>query len=365
MSSTAKYVVFLLLPVLLLIGCAQTGKKTQLEPVYFPKPPDLPRYVFEASLRTNNSIKKKSTEDLFREAVTGEGNASNRMFAKPFDVAARSGMLVVTDSLRKLGFIFNLPRKKLYRFGNIGEEGVLSKPLGVAINARHQILVADVKARKILVYGPFGVFQQEIGGPEDLDRPVDVAVSSDGKAIYVVDAGGVDSDRHRVVVYDQQGNLSFVIGQRGSSEGNFNLPTQAAVAPDGTLYVLDSGNFRIQAFSPTGKFLRAWGKGGRNFGDLARPRGLGVDTLGNVYVSDAWFRNVQVFTPEGHLLMAIGGDGMDDKPGQFALPAGVGVDEFNHVYIVDQVFSKIDVLRLLSEKEVSQIMAERSATQLQ
>lgn len=367
MSLPVKFYLLLLLLPVVITGCAPTEIKSQLDPIYFPGPPDPPRYVFEATLRTVDSIKKKTAEDRLREAVTGEGDveAKNRMFAKPFDVAARSGMVVVTDSLRKLGFIFNLPRKKLYRFGHIGKQGVLNKPLGTAINNVHQILVTDVKERKVFVYGPYGIFQQEIGGPADLDRPVDVAVSNDGKRVYVVDAGGVDSDRHRVVVYDHQGNLQFTIGQRGSLEGNFNLPTQVAVAPDDTIYVLDSGNFRVQAFSPDGKFLRAWGKSGRNFGDLARPRGLAVDSQGNVYVSDARFRNVQVFTPEGQLLMAIGGEGMNDQPGQFALPSGVSVDELNHVYIVDQVFSKIEVLRLLTEQETAQILATRSEQNIQ
>lgn len=350
----------LLLMLTLFLGCAQTGKQTQLERIYFPKSPDPPRYVFEASLRSDASIKKKTAEDRFRAAVTGEVSINQRMFAKPFDVAAKGGMVVVTDSLRKLGFIFNLRRKKIYRFGHVGKQGVLVKPLGVAINHNHQILVTDVKARKVYVYDSLGAFIREIGGPGDLDRPVDVAVSGDGERIYVVDAGGVDSDRHRVVVYDQHGKRLSVIGQRGSSEGNFNLPTQVAVAPDEKIFVLDGGNFRIQVFTPSGEFLRAWGKNGRNFGDLARPRGLGIDVEGNVYISDGAFRNVQVFTPEGQLLLAIGGEGMTDEPGQFALPAGVTVDELNHVYIVDQVFSKIDVLRRLSEPEIKQIIAKRS-----
>jgi sugar lactone lactonase YvrE len=322
----------------------------------------VPRYVFEASLRSGDSIKKISAEDRFRSAVTGEVQPNNRMFVKPLDVTAKGGMVVVTDTFRKMGFIFNLRRQKLYRFGYLGNQGVLKKPLGVAINNNHQILVADVTARKVFVYDPFGVFQREIGSQEELDRPVDVAVSRDGKHIYVLDAGGVGSDRHRVVVYDQQGQQQFVIGQRGTGEGSFNLPTQIAVAPDETIYVLDRGNFRVQAFAPTGDFLRAWGRNGRNFGNLARPRGLAVDRDGYVYITDAAFRNVQVFKPDGQLLLAIGGEGMHDQPGQFALPAGVAVDELNHVYIVDQVFSKVDVLRRLSEQEISQVMASRSAT---
>ena len=71
----------------------------------------------------------------------------------------------------------------------------------------------------------------------------------------------------------------------------------AAVAADGTLYVLDSGNFRVQAFDREGTFLRAFGKAGVNTGNFARPRGIAVDDEGRIYVSDASFNNFQIFQP--------------------------------------------------------------------
>ena len=92
MNSLARYVP-LLVVLVMLFGCAQTGKKVPLERVYFPKPPDPPRYVFEASLRSDASIKKKTAEDRFRAAVTGEVSTNKRMFGKPFDVAAKGGMV--------------------------------------------------------------------------------------------------------------------------------------------------------------------------------------------------------------------------------------------------------------------------------
>ncbi len=347
-----------LLPVFFL-GCAQTEKRVDLPRIYWPKLPNPPRFVNVATLRSEDSIKPLSTEERFRIAVTGD-SSTQRIFAKPFGVAAGDGLVVVTDSMRKMGFIFNLHRKKLYQFGNVGKKGLLTKPLGVAVDNKGQIYVVDGKARKVFVYDSVGMYLREFGGPDDLDRPVGVAVTKDSTRVYVVDAGGIDSEKHRVVVYDQKGVRLSVIGKRGTGNGEFNLPTQVAVAPDKTLYVLDGGNFRVQVFTPQGTFLRAWGENGRNFGNLARPRGLAVGSDGVVYVSDAAFRNVQVFTPEGQLLLAVGGEGMRDEPGQFALPASVAVDELGHVYIVDQLFAKIDVLRRLSEQEMTLIVTARN-----
>ena len=125
----------------------------------------------------------------------------------------------------------------------------------------------------------------------------------------------------------------------------------AATAPDGTLYVLDSGNFRIQAFDRDGKFLHAFGKVGVNTGNFARPRGIAVDDEGKIYVSDASFNNFQVFQPDGQLLLAVGQTGAQSNPGLYGLLNGIAVDETGNVYVTDQLFNKVEVFRRLSDQE--------------
>ena len=345
-------------------GCAAAPKPLDDQPVYWPKPPEVPRFVHVTTLRSGESIRRENTEDRLFKALTGT-KGGGRVFAKPFGVAARNGLVVVTDTLLGQGFIFNLRRQKLYPLGKVGRKGVLGKPLGVTVDGNGQIYIADVKAKKVFIYDAFGMYLSEIGDFRDLDRPVDVAVSPDGKRVYVMDAGGIDSRRHRVVVYSDEGAKLFEFGWRGGKAGEFNLPTQVEIAADGTVYVLDAGNFRVQVFSADGQFQRAWGGVGRNFGEFARPRGLAVGGDGNVYVSDAAFRNVQVFNSKGELLLAIGGKSLLDRPGELAMPAGVAVDELQHVYIVDQVFKKVEVLRRLSEQEMEAIVAKRQTVSSQ
>jgi len=350
------YLVFLILLTFLglIAGCASSGKSATYKELFWPKPPETPRYVYEGSLRSAATLAGENAAFQLRSVLTGENKANFRSFAKPFDVAARGGKIVVTDSVARVAVMFDVPRRKVFPFGYRGDgkgKDALVKPLGVGMDGKQWIYIADVSANDVKVFDPLGMLIRVIGNKDELERPVDVAASETGDRIYVLDAGGISSDKHRIVVFDADGKKINEIGKRGTAEGEFNLPNQLAVGKDGNLYVLDAKNFRVQIFSPDGEFIRAWGKVGRNFGDFARPRGIATDNENNVYVTDAIFRNFQIFKPTGELLMFIGDQGLDDKPGQYVLPAGIAVDETNRVYIVDQVHFKIDVLRKLPDAE--------------
>lgn len=289
--------------------------------------------------------------------ITGLAGEAKITFKKPFDIAAREGRIIVSDTAATSVLLFLVPERKVLVFGQVGK-GKLTKPLGVTISNSGEYYVADVEKRQISVYKPSGHFKLHIGGPEDFDRPTDVAVSPDGSRIFVVDAGGVSSVRHRVTAFDAKGKKLFTFGSRGDSDGLFNLPTHIAVAPDETVYVLDAGNFRVQAFDIDGKFLRSWGGVGNSWGQFARPRGIAVDQDGNIYVTDARFGNFQIFNPKGQLLLAIGEITENDAVGKYSLIGGIAIDETNRVYVVDQRFRKVEIIKHLSEEEGKRLMRE-------
>ncbi len=352
-----------LLLVLLLAACggSQPRKPDDWRPPYWPPLPDLPRFEYEHTLRNDLSLKPVDAGFDFKAMATNAHREPRIRLFKPLDVAARQGRLVVSDTVMRLVYLFDVPRRLTMVFGTRGEER-LQKPLGVAVDDDLHYYVADATRREVLVYDSTGHFQRIIGSPARLQRPVDVAVTRDGTRIYVVDTGGVDSRDHKVVAYAADGRELFTIGTRGTGEGEFNLPTFACTAPDGTLYVLDAGNFRIQAFDPSGRFLRQWGGLGTALGRLARPRGLACDDAGRVYVSDARFANVQIFDGAGRLLMALGEGGYGDRPGRYALIAGIAVDETGRLYIVDQRFRKVEVIRPLTPEQGRAIAAEYGVT---
>ena len=347
----------------LLAACTTTDeqeKKAYDGPLFWPQPPDQPRFAYEFMLRSPADIVKVSDEASLRETLTGQAAVSTQpVFDKPAAIVARNGRIYVADTGTHTIVVFDVARRKLFRFG-VREPGNLLKPAGLALDGEMNVYVADSKWRKVMVYDSLGLFQRTVGSPEDLERPTGVAVSRDGERVYVIDRAHNESDQHRVVVYDKAGKKLQVIGSRGGEPGQFNVPLQGTVGADGTLYVLDAGNFRVQAFDRDGKFLHSFGGPGKEFGNFARPRGIAVDDEGNIYVSDASFNNFQIYNPDGQLLLAIGQGGTESNPGRYGLLNGIAVDETGRVYVADQLFNKVEVIRRLSDSEGQQMLLKES-----
>lgn len=329
------------------------AEKVQL---LWPEPPDQPRFSFEATLRSPTDVQPESAEVSFRKKVTGNKGVV-KAFAQPSSVAARGGKIYVADPLSKVVVVFDVPRRKVFRFGFRQPNG-LSKPVSVALDHAGKVYVLDANLKKVMVFDDMGLFLFAVGKPEDFVKPVNVAVSQDGQKIYVTDRGSLSEDDHKIVTYTPDGRELYRIGPRGKGDGQVNIPLGVAVLPNGGVAVLDSGNFRIQIFSADGKYDRQFGGVGIQVGQFARPRSIAADADGNIYVSDGTFNNIQIFNSEGQLLMALGRLKLTDGPGHYGLISGIGVDETRRLYVIDNFFTKIEVFRRLSEKEGEAFLTE-------
>ncbi|KAK3285925.1 hypothetical protein CYMTET_6486 [Cymbomonas tetramitiformis] len=220
-------------------------------------------------------------------------------------------------------------------------------PYGVAVSSsgttvyvgeayKNRIRAVDITTGSIsTVAGGSRGFQNGAASSARFSWPYGVAVSPDGKKLYVADSG---NDCIRSVQL-QTGMVSTIAGSgtRGYQDGSassarFSWPYGVAVSPDGTkLYVADSGNNRVRSVDlATGevKTLAGMGTAGYQDGPAGKarfygPRGVVVSPDGGrVYVADySNFRVRAIDLSVGTVFTLFGGG----DSGQFYRPAGVAV----------------------------------------
>ncbi len=202
--------------------------------------------------------------------------------------------------------------------------------------------------------GPFGLGERAGQGraPGQFDRPRGVATGRDG-SVYVVDMGNA-----RVQQFARDGAFVRQFGAPGRGDGQFQRerqlgPTGIATDRDGFVYVADTWNHRIQKFTPEGAFVAKWGAynnlvtpaPGAAAGDrqgFYGPRGVAVAPNGEVYVTDTGNARVQVFTGEGQFLREFGQKGAG--PGGLNEPVGIALSaDGSRVFVADSANARIAV----------------------
>jgi DNA-binding beta-propeller fold protein YncE len=354
MKMIKRPLIFIFAAVIALVGCTMSGPSKEAakkapDDLTFPPPPEEPRFYFERSIHSSTDVHPDTEADRLRRALTGE-RLRGEGVSKPYSIAVNRGRVFVGDTVHRDVAVFDIPEQKFFKIGDDEDDyghGKLAMPMGLDVDKQGNLYVFDAKIKQIMVYNRDGKFQRAIGDPDKFARPAGIAVNPEGTRIYAVDIGGSSSNEHKVSVFDaKSGEHLFDIGKRGVGPGEFNLPRDAVVSPDGSIvYVVDGGNFRVEKFTADGKFIGTFGSIGRQLGEFSRPKEAAVDPAGNIYVVDAAFGNFQIFNPEGQLLLPIGSRSNTDGPAKFSLPAGIAIDGDGRVYVVDQYFRKVDVFR--------------------
>ncbi len=176
-------------------------------------------------------------------------------------------------------------------------------PRGMAVSPDGTLYVADTAQHRVwhitaqgAVLGSLGGFGAALG---QFSEPWDVALDAQGN-LYVADTWN-----HRIQKFDAAGQyvtswgtLAQVAAFSPNGQSLFFGPRGIAVAPNGEVFVTDTGNKRVQVFDADGKFLREFGGSGTYPGLMNEPVGIAVNET-EVFVADAWNRRVQVFTLQG------------------------------------------------------------------
>lgn len=313
-------------------------------PLFWPKPPDKPRIVFEGSLRGESDLKAGRRFRWILNTLRIGGEFGWRM-REPVSLAVSDSgaLLSVVDYHRRRVALFDFQERALRV---IGPRRLFGKPIGVALGPADTVIVADQANRRLLFFDNRGRFLRTVSIVE-VERPVGIAVDRVRGRIYVVDGSTADSINHLVTVYDLHGRYVGKIGEgRGKGEGRLFFPTYVAVDEGGRVYVADTMNSRVACFEPDGAFVRAYGGPGAGPATFERPKGIAFDARGNMHVVDSGRASVSVWDKKGQFLFSFGASGQ--TPGSLANPTAIAIDKGGKVYVADTFNFRVNIYRLLA-----------------
>jgi len=200
-------------------------------------------------------------------------------------------------------------------------------PRVLAIGHGDEVIVVD-RVGRVLVLDATGELLRQWRMPETAaGHPEGACMLADGRIAVA------DTHYHRVVLFDAEGKVAAMFGQRGTDPGQFLYPVDVVQDPRGTLYVCEyGGNDRVQAFTPDGKFLRAFGSFGTGPDQFQRPAGMAYHA-GQVYVADAINNRIQVFRDDGTFAGTLGEAAGRAPSLHFPYDIALGADET--LYVVE------------------------------
>ena len=196
----------------------------------------------------------------------------------------------------------------------VSSEVKFGNPTGLALNSKQNLVVFHRGSRSWQNPMPIETIKENT--ILEIDINSGKIINSWGSDFFIM-PHGLEVDRedniwvsdvglHQVIKFDPLGNQVMIIGEKnkpGNDENHFNLPTDIAVAKDGSFYVSDGyGNSRIIKFSKNGDYLFEWGIYGNSKSEFNIPHALDLDDKGYVYVADRENNKIQKFDSLGNFI---------------------------------------------------------------
>ena len=218
---------------------------------------------------------------------------------------------------------------------------ILSQPTGIGIDKDDHIFIFHRAGRKWTTPFPDSLISQNT--VLELDNESGKIINSWGANYFIMPHGlTVDKQNniwltdvglHQIFKFSHEGKLLMKLGVAkvpGNDPLHFNLPTDIAVADDGSFYVSDGyGNSRVVKFSSTGKYIKAWGTYGNKAGEFIIPHGIAIDKNNTIYVADRQNNRIQLFDTSGNFIKELKNDVHVEQ-----LPS-IAIDKADHLFAID------------------------------
>jgi sugar lactone lactonase YvrE len=300
--------------------------------------------------------------------VDGIGTSAQFYFPKSVVVTPDETIYVADQYNRRIrkitpdGIVTTFAGSSTVGFADgIGTSAQFWNPTCLALGVDGTLYVTDGhRIRKITTNGvvttlagsTYG-YADNIGVLAKFDQPTGITVDTNG-TIYVADTGN-----HRIRKVTPTGVVTTLAGSSlGYSNGSgtsarFNNPGGIVVAPDGNIFITDTGNFRIRTVTPLGIVTTFAGSGSAGnldgIGTVAQfwsPIGITMSTDGTIYVADSGNHQIRKIDLDA-TVTTVAGNGYsgfaDGVPSisQFHLPSGIAVTNLGIVYVADNYNNRI------------------------
>jgi uncharacterized protein (TIGR03437 family) len=251
--------------------------------------------------------------------------------------------------------------------GGLATAALLSQPSTIALNAAGSLYIADTGTQRVRQVLPSGVIQTLVGtgvagsaadniaaSAATLNSPLGVALDAAGD-ILIADTWnqrirqvGADGLIHNLV-----GTGAVGLGAEGlpPAQTQLNGPSGVCTGRGGTLFVVDTFNHRVLQAAPLPLVATTAGNGSRgNAGDggparlaqLNQPSACALDSAGNLFIADTLNHRIRKVDSAGTISTVAGtgaaGFSGDEGPATAAgisAPLGVVVDDNGDIFIAD------------------------------
>lgn len=252
----------------------------------------------------NNRIQHLAADgtvlQVWGTASPGEQDLNNPAppgtFREPWGVAVGpDGSVYVADTWNHRVQKFTADGKFVTQWGN----GIVQDandpygfygPRGIAVDTKGNVYVTDTGNKRVVVFTARGEFITQVGGAGfelgQFDEPVGIAVGPDD-TVYVADTW---NQRVQSFTTDLSGALVpannwDIVGWYGQSLSNYPY---IAVDEAGHVFITDPEGFRVIEFSGDGKeVVRSWGEGGDGADRFNVNTGITVAPDGSLWVTDS------------------------------------------------------------------------------